>query len=95
MTAFLREMGMSKGNMTNWKSGSSPSLEVLQKISEYFDVSTDYLLGKTNNPTKEEITFDDFTFAMYEETKDLTDKDKEALLDMAKIFKRHLDDKKR
>ena len=32
------------------KNGSEPSLEVLQKIAAYFNVSTDYLLGKTNIP---------------------------------------------
>ena len=39
--------------------------------------------GQDNN-----ITFDDFTFAMYEETKDLTDEQKEALLNMAKMLKK-------
>lgn len=28
--------------------GSSPSQETLQKMSDYFDCSTDYLLGKSN-----------------------------------------------
>lgn len=91
----LIESGVGKSVVDNLKKGSMPNAGILSKIADYFNVSADYLLGKTNNPNKEDVTFDDFTFAMYEETKDLTEKDKEALLDMAKIFKKHLDDKKR
>ncbi len=29
---------------------SSPSLKMLIKLANYFDVSTDYLLDRTNNP---------------------------------------------
>ncbi len=34
-----------------WKEGSKrkPSLERLEKIADYFNVSTDYLLGRTND----------------------------------------------
>lgn len=45
---------MSKGNTTNWKNGKEPSLDVLNKCADYFDVSTDYLLGKTDTPTPRE-----------------------------------------
>lgn len=34
----------------NMKSGSSPSMDKIQKIAEYFNVSVDYLLGRTDNP---------------------------------------------
>ena len=34
-----------------WKNGDRiPSAENLVKIADYLDVSTDYLLGRTNNP---------------------------------------------
>ncbi len=39
-------IGASTGNISDWKSGrSSPSIEVLPKIAEFLNVSTDYLLG--------------------------------------------------
>lgn len=51
ITAFTRDvLKMSKGNATNWKNGSEPSLDVLRQIADYFNVSTDYLLGKTDEP---------------------------------------------
>ena len=34
----------------NILSGSSPSVDKIYKIADYFDVSVDYLLGRTDNP---------------------------------------------
>lgn len=41
------ELELSNGASSKWNK-SSPSGEVLQKIADYFDVSTDYLLGRTD-----------------------------------------------
>lgn len=42
-------MGISTGNISDWKSGKSkPTAEALLKIADYFNVSIDYLLGRTN-----------------------------------------------
>lgn len=43
------EIGLSNSITTKWKkTGATPSGETLDKVAAYFDVSTDYLLGKTN-----------------------------------------------
>lgn len=42
-----KELGISSGILTKWKNGSLPSTDALLKISEYFNVSIDYLLGRT------------------------------------------------
>ena len=94
---LLTDLGLSKNSFIKWgKRGSIPSSETLLKIAKYFDVSTDYLLGNTDDPTQkpgeENIKFDDFTFAFYEETKDLSDSDKQDLLDMARIFIKRIKD---
>lgn len=34
----------------NMKAGSSPSADKIQKIADFFSVSVDYLLGRTDNP---------------------------------------------
>lgn len=44
-----KELGISSGILTKWKSGSLPSTDALLKISEYFNVSIDYLLGRTEH----------------------------------------------
>lgn len=45
-SAAAIEMGINKGTVSVWKNKrTTPQTPQLQKIAEYFDVSTDYLLG--------------------------------------------------
>lgn len=87
------EMGINKGTVSIWKNqGTNPQVLQLHKIASYFNVSVDYLLGKTDKKTAsavdaDAVTFDDFTFALYNETKELSDDKKQALLEMAQFFK--------
>lgn len=86
---LVSDLNLGKNSFVNWKErGTIPSGDVVAKIADYFNVSTDYLLGKTSDPSPSDsdVTFDDFSFAFYEETKELTEEDKENLLDMARIF---------
>jgi hypothetical protein len=41
------------------------------------------------------VTFDDFTYALHDETKELTEENKQKLLEMARFFKEQQDKKKR
>lgn len=47
LTTLLQKLGMSAGNIARWKNGTVPYGETLTKLADYFNVSTDYLLGKT------------------------------------------------
>lgn len=50
--------GISTGNISDWKKGKSfPSAEKLLLIADYLGCSTDYLLGRTDNPN---ITVDTY-----------------------------------
>ena len=49
-TAVITKLNISRSSVTSWKKGIQPSSEILQKIADYFNVSTDYLLGRTDNP---------------------------------------------
>jgi transcriptional regulator with XRE-family HTH domain len=51
LTNLLKEMGMSTGNTGKWKSGSMPSADVLNSLAVHLDVSVDFLLGNTDDPT--------------------------------------------
>lgn len=54
-------IGVSQGNISDWKSGrSTPSIEALVKIAEYFNVSVDYLLGYTPKIDDEEQGYIEF-----------------------------------
>ncbi len=37
--------GVTSGSISGWKKGASPKIEVLCRLSAYFQVSTDFLLG--------------------------------------------------
>ena len=52
--------------------------------SGYFSVSVDSLLGVE---PQDELGFDDFTYALFHETKELTPENKEKLLEMARFFR--------
>lgn len=43
-------LGYSRNTIYSMKS-KKPNAERLQEIADYFNVSTDYLLGRTDNPT--------------------------------------------
>ena len=42
-----RKLDFSAGSLRNWNK-STPSGDKIQKVADYFDVSTDYLLGRTD-----------------------------------------------
>jgi transcriptional regulator with XRE-family HTH domain len=44
-----QETQLANGSIKKWKH-SYPSSDRLQKVAEYFGVSTDFLLGRTDNP---------------------------------------------
>lgn len=54
------ELGFSKDTINSWKS-KSPSVDKVQMVADYFSVSTDYLLGRTDNPFPASSPFTDLT----------------------------------
>lgn len=56
-TATLQNLKISTSKLTAWKNGSLPSASVLILLSEYFQVSIDYLLkGKEKNISENKLT---------------------------------------
>lgn len=51
-------VGLGKNYIYSLKNKKTPSAEHISKIADYFNVSTDYLLGRTDNPA---IASDDKT----------------------------------
>lgn len=50
-----RKVGISNGQIRRWDS-SSPKIENVEKVANYFDVSTDYLLGRTDKKRYYDLT---------------------------------------
>ena len=48
--AVCKAIGLSNAMATYWKNGTPPKSDVLVQVADYFNVSTDYLLGRVNKP---------------------------------------------
>ena len=93
-------VGMSKSSINMYERDErEPGLDTLEAIADFFNVDLDYLLGKTDIPRKtlihstsnNDISEDDFAYALYNETKELTKEQKSMILSMAKSFKERLE----
>jgi len=49
-TPVILELGLSRGNLQKWKAGASVNSDILIMLADYFNVSIDYLLCRTDNP---------------------------------------------
>lgn len=53
-SSMMKDLGFSSGLFSQWKSGlQKPSMEKIEKIAEYLNVSVDYLLGSDESPANE------------------------------------------
>jgi len=78
VTAMCKEAEVSRASLTDLKQGRKANLsaETLRKLAAYFDVTVDYLLGRTDEPTPAEIgTADDAAvkFALFGGDGEITD----------------------
>lgn len=61
--------------------------ETLKNLSDIFNCSIDYLLGKTDNPASIDDQLANEKFALFGEVHDLTDEEKQRVLDFIKFTK--------
>lgn len=93
-------LGLSRNSIYTMKN-KKPSAERLQLIADYFNVSTDYLLGRTDNPRIASDEPEKFYFegkevdvehlastAMRFNGKPLSDEDKKAIQNIIEIYLR-------
>lgn len=70
------DIGLSNSVTVKWKNGATPSGSTLSKIADYFEVSTDYLLGTEKSPIQKDgrqIGDDDLKFALFGGEGEITD----------------------
>lgn len=48
ITPVIKKLGLSAGSIARWRNGTVPDGNTICKIAEYFNVSSDYLLEKTD-----------------------------------------------
>ncbi|MEE0801076.1 MAG: helix-turn-helix transcriptional regulator [Gemmiger sp.] len=82
-----KETGISTATLTDWKKGrSTPKVDKLQKIADYFGVSLDYLCGKTDEPNPPDL-LDEIDVGFYGEYRELSEDDKEAVRDFVRVMR--------
>ncbi|EPU19403.1 MULTISPECIES: helix-turn-helix domain-containing protein [Streptococcus] len=81
-TSIAKDLGISQQTYSQWESGKrEPSKSTLEKLADFFNVSTDYLLGKTNNKDirKNELEQAEFLFRTTVSELKLNEKEKTQL----------------
>ena len=88
---IAQAIGVARSTVQRYEADAitKPKLPVVQGIAKVLGVNANWLLGKTDDSTPTDIGFDDFTYALYGEAKDLTEENKAKLLEMARFFKEH------
>ena len=84
--------GISTGLISSWRTGKKqPGTRSIKKVADAFKLPASYFLEEGNAQEDYakavDVTFDDFTYAMYDESRDLTDEQKKMLLDMARMLR--------
>lgn len=99
LNTLEERLGYSTNYLYSLKKGN-PKSDRLQEIADYFNVSTDYLLGRTDNPaianSKEQFYFEGkevdveelASTAMRFNGKPLSDEDKKAIQNIIEIYLR-------
>lgn len=94
LTPLLKNLSMSTGSIEKWRNGTLPNSETLSNLAEALDVSTDYLLCKTDDPTppnkkassEDDSELDEETLRFVDIIKDLTPKNKEMVTKMIELL---------
>ena len=59
ITAVLKKIGIGTANGTYWKNGSSPSSDIVIQLSEFLNVSTDFLLKGKKSSIQDNLSEDE------------------------------------
>ena len=85
---FASLLGTSKQVISRYETNQrTPKITVANEYAEKLGVPLNLLLGEEDNTSEKDVTFDDFTYALHAETQELTEENKQKLLEMARLFK--------
>ena len=85
-------VGLTSQAVSKWENEiTEPDNESLVKLSNYFKVSIDYLLGNTINENNNIKYDNDLEKVLFSKAKDLSDDDKKAVLGIINALKKDID----
>lgn len=85
ITDLERTCNLSISSIKKWDGSSVPRADSIQKIAQYFNVSSDYLVGRTNiKSTAEEILADKDLIALQRARENMSPQNKEKMIAILK-----------
>lgn len=88
------DIGLNRSAVAKWKSGSKPNGTTAGKLADYFGVTTDYLLGKSDQRDEKKVSDEDIKFALFGGDGEITDEMYEEVKRFAAFVKLREADKK-
>lgn len=86
ITRLEKECGFSNATIKKWKDTSIPGIDKVQKIAQFFHVTTDYLMGITDIPTTADELLNDMDIVALQRAKSkMSPVDRERMMQMLKI----------
>jgi transcriptional regulator with XRE-family HTH domain len=81
------ELGLNETYFYGLNRGKSPTAKNLQKVADFFDVTTDYLLGISDvKPQVNKFDLTDDSYILLFDGKELSDRDKKMVTQLAKTY---------
>lgn len=85
-TQLAKAIHVSQQAITKWETGKSePSSSAIDSIANYFNVSSDYLLGRTSNKTPDRDLSKNQKLIAYSIGPDVSDEERRDIIEMVKI----------
>lgn len=86
MAKLEEDTGLSQSIIRKWKGGTSPSIDKVRLIAQYFNVSSDYLIGLSDisSPAEELIGDDDFVSLQRAKSR-MSPQDRERMMQMIRL----------
>lgn len=79
-TELAKIVGVSQTTVTAWETGKAePSSSAVSNLADYFNVTTDYLLGRPEKKEKQNVELTDDDIIMTYQGKELSDEDREII----------------
>ncbi len=92
-SAVAIEIGISKSIVSRWKNGGGVTDANIQKVADYFGVSTEVLTGEKEKPhTEDDVELDAATIELKSIWDSADDDERRALLEMARLIKKRRND---
>ena len=88
-TDLAKAIHVSQQAITKWENGKSePSSTAINQLANYFDVSSDYLLGRTSNKLPDKNMTTNQKLIAYSIDPDTSDEERDAIIEMVKAAKK-------